>query len=700
MTVLVYMCGADLESQSGMATSDLKEMINADLSERVNLIVYTGGARKWKNNVVSASANQIYRIEKGNLTRLVENDGNASMTSPGTLSRFIQYGKQNYPANRMVLIFWDHGGGSVSGYGYDERYGQGQTMTLAGIREALQAGGVQFDFIGFDTCLMATVENGLMLNEYADYMIASEESEPGVGWYYTNWLSKVSRNTSMSTVAIGKAIVDDFVEVCDRQCRGQATTLSVVDLAELSATVPKELREFSIETNGLIQNKEYKKVATARSRTQEFASHAKIDQIDLIHFAKNLGTEEAEDLAKALQGAIKYNRTGGGISNAYGLSIYFPYKKAGTVSKAVSTFKQIGMDDDYMRCIQEFASLEVSGQLGSGSTPEGYGSGFGGSTGGGLSGLMESLLGGSFGGSSSSGGYAGGSSSGGSSSAGGYAGSGIGGLFGGTGSSYDEIGGLYSSGGLESLLGGYLSGGSSGSGGSTGSLGGTGSILDLLMGRSMTAERTIEYIQENHFDPRGLEWKDGKISFTEDQWNNLTDIRKNLYYDDGKGFIDMGFDTDIRIVDQELIYEFDGTWLSIDRQPVAYYLIGYAEQEECYAEIGYVPAIVNGVRANLILVFDQDNPYGYIAGAQTVYLNGETDTQAKNMIGIGKGDEIQFVCDYLDYAGNYQNTYRLGDPIVLGDEVEIANTTVDAEKCRLTYMLTDIYQQKYWTPVC
>ena len=69
------------------------------------------------------------------------------------------------------------------------------------------------------------------------------------------------------------------------------------------------------------------------------------------------------------------------------------------------------------------------------------------------------------------------------------------------------------------------------------------------------------------------------------------------------------------------------------------------------------------------------------------------------MVGIGKGDEIQFVCDYYDYQGVYQNSYRLGSPITLGDEVEIGNTYVDAEKCRLTYCLTDIYQQQYWTPV-
>ena len=98
-------------------------------------------------------------------------------------------------------------------------------------------------------------------------------------------------------------------------------------------------------------------------------------------------------------------------------------------------------------------------------------------------------------------------------------------------------------------------------------------------------------------------------------------------------------------------------------------------------------------------MFDAENPYGYIAGAEPVYVNGETETQAKNLTGIGKGDKIQFVCDYYDYNGVYRDSYKLGDPIILGDSTEIGNTYVDAEKCRLMYCLTDIYQQQYWTPI-
>ena len=199
VTILVYLCGTDLESQNGMGTSDLKEMAQASFGKNVNLIVYTGGCRRWRNNVVSSSVNQIYQISDGKLYCLEKDLGNASMISPKTLTSFIRYGAEHFPANRMCLILWDHGGGSVSGYGYDEKYPSSGAMSLAGINTALKDAGQKFDFIGFDACLMATVENGLMLSQYADYMIASEETEPAK--------SESRSRTTSSRYAIGSAAV-------------------------------------------------------------------------------------------------------------------------------------------------------------------------------------------------------------------------------------------------------------------------------------------------------------------------------------------------------------------------------------------------------------------------------------------------------------------------------------------------------------
>ena len=363
-TIMVYICGTDLESKSGMATADLQEMANATISGNVNIICYTGGCKSWKNTTVSSKVNQIYQVKSGGIKLLEDNMGSDPMTKPETLTTFIKYCSENYPANRYDLIFWDHGGGSLSGYGYDEKNSSYGSMSLAGINTALKNAGVKFDFIGFDACLMATVENALMLADYGDYMIASEETEPGVGWYYTNWITKLSENPSLPTLQIGKNIVDDFVDVCAKKCSGQKATLSVVDLAECEAKIPEPLSKFSAGTAELIGTDEgYSKVSAARNNTKEFAQSSKIDQIDFVHFTKLLNTTESNELAEALSSCVKYNRTERTIQNANGLSIYFPYKKASKTSSMISTYDAIGMDKGYSECIKAFANSEQSGQM-------------------------------------------------------------------------------------------------------------------------------------------------------------------------------------------------------------------------------------------------------------------------------------------------------------------------------------------------
>ncbi|MBR6300497.1 MAG: peptidase C11, partial [Clostridia bacterium] len=198
-TLMIYMCGADLESRSAMGTKDLQEMLSAKFGDSVRVIVYTGGSTNWRNNLVSSKVNQIWQVKNGQMICLQENAGTGAMTNQATLTSFIQYCAKNFKANRYALILWDHGSGSVAGYGYDERNKNSGSMSLAGLDNAFRNGGVKFDFIGFDACLMATLENALMTSKYADYLIASEETEPGIGWYYTDWLTALGSNTSIST---------------------------------------------------------------------------------------------------------------------------------------------------------------------------------------------------------------------------------------------------------------------------------------------------------------------------------------------------------------------------------------------------------------------------------------------------------------------------------------------------------------------
>lgn len=635
VTVMVYLCGTDLESKSGMASADLQEMCNAALNGNVNVLVYTGGCKNWKNDFVSSSKNQIYKVENGGMRCLVKDDGSAPMTKPATLTGFIDYCTKNYPANRYQLIFWDHGGGSLSGYGYDENNKNSGSMTLSGINQALKNSKATFDFIGFDACLMATAENALMLTDYADYLIASEETEPGIGWYYTDWLTALANDPGMPTLNIGQAIVDGFVKHCDNQCRGQKATLSVIDLAELEATAPQKLKEFASATSEMIRNDGYQEVSDARSNSKEFSASNKIDQVDLIHLAYNMGNDEGKALAQALLSAVKYNRTSSNVSNAYGLSIYFPYQRTSKVDSAVATYEAIGIDSEYARCIQEFASIEVAGQAASGGSSNPLGSLLGGSSSGG--GFDISTV--------------------------------LGGLMNGT--SLFDVSGL--------------------TGGNIGFLG---------KGLNMDSE---DFLDSHRFDAEALEWTeyDGQILLVlpEDQWSLVHDLELNVFMDDGEGFIDLGLDNVFEFSDDgALLGDYDGTWLAIDNQPIAYYYESTDSDGTDYTVTGRVPVLINGTRANLILVFDNEHPYGYIAGARYDYVDGETETVAKGLTALTPGDTLDFLCDYYSYDGTYLDSYLFGDQMIYRDGMQISNVYLDADALQACYRFTDIYNQHYWTP--
>lgn len=641
VTMMVYLCGTDLESKSGMASSDLQEMATAKYGDNVNVIVYTGGCKQWQTSGISNSVNQIYRVKDGRLERLEADMGNKPMTDPNTLSEFIQYCAKNFPANRNILDFWDHGGGSVSGYGYDEKLRSGGSMDLAGVSKALKNGGVKFDFVGFDACLMATAETALMLNNYADYLVASEETEPGIGWYYTNWMTQLGSNTSMPTLEIGKNICDDFTSACAKRCPGQKTTLSVIDLAEFANTVPKELSAFADSVSAKMENKEYQEVSSARNNTREFATSSKIDQVDLVDLALNMNTAEGKQLAETLQKAVKYNRTSSNMTNAHGVSIFFPYKRTSYVDNACSTYSQIQMDQSYMKCIRQFASLETSGQIAAG------GSG--------------SPLGSLFGGAST-----------------------------GSSGSSEMIG---------SLLSGFLTSAMSG-GRSINGL--TQDNIEFMEETPLSEADTQEYLSLNYFNANNLYWNESNgqyvLSLTEDQWKLVNTLDKNVFYDDGTGYVDLGLDNVYDFDDNgNLVADTARDWLAINGQVVAYYHTDTIDTGDKYTISGYIPVLLNGDRAKLLVAFDQDNPKGYVIGAEMDYRNNETNTVAKSMTEINDGDTLDFVCDYYDYDGNYQDSYMIGEQMTVSGKLNISNVDVGDGAVKIMYRFTDMYNQEYWT---
>lgn len=642
VTLMVYLCGTDLESKSGMATNDLREMAQASLSSNVNVLVYTGGCKQWKTSGISNTVNQIYKLENGQLRLLVKDDGSAPMTAASTLSRFIDYCKKNYPANRNELILWDHGGGTVSGYGYDEKNVSSGSMTLPNVVKALKNADVSFDFIGFDACLMATLETALAVSPYADYLIASEETEPGIGWYYTNWLNDLSKNTSIPTTELGKRIVDDFVSVCEQKCPGQKATLSLIDLAELSQTAGSSLTKFSDSTANLIAGSGYQTVSEARGDTKEFGSSNKLDQIDLVHLALNLDTAESKALAETLLSAVKYNKVSSGITNAYGISAYFPYRTTGKVNSAVQQLDAIGFDDSYTDCLKKFATLEVTGQATSSSNGTPFGS------------LFGSLLG---------------------------------------------EGTSASSGGVAEMVGSLLGGGTGASGLDLASLLGGAGIFD----RSIPEETLVSVATESALPDEALVWTAKKdiqvLKLSEENWKKVTSVLLNVFLDDGKGYIDLGLDNILYWTEEgELAGVYDNMWIALNNQPVAYYFTDETADGDTSVITGRIPVLLNGDRAELIITFTNNEPA--VTGVRFFYANGETDTVAKEIAQLEEGDVIQPICDRYTYEGEYEDTYKLGDEIVYDGTLTVSDVTLNpADGTPIaSYMITDVFCVEHWMP--
>ncbi len=735
VTLMVYMIGTDLESRSGMGTSDLNEMLYADLdSSRVNVLVETGGCRRWHNSVVTAGKIQRWSVSDKGLGILTEKEA-SPMTYEDELGDFIRYCADIAPANRYMLILWDHGGGSVSGYGYDETF-PNETMDIGEIAKALDEGGVKFDFIGFDACLMATLENAIAVEPYADYLIASEESEPGTGWYYTNWLKMLNENSSTNTLNLGRQICDDFTSESAKSARFSATTLSVTDLAELSQTVKRQLGPFGKDITKMLKGKNYQAVADARCSSREFSPSGHLDQVDVADFCERLGTEAAKKLSEAVQSAVKYNRVAN-MTNAYGLSIYFPNASLRSVNSMISLCDEVGIDGSWGDGIRAYAALSSSGQL---VADHGY------SYGSGSGSLLETLLGGESSASQSQ------SSSGGLLEA----------LFGsgtsqyGSGSSWEDYEGYYdssydsydsmseqdilnmlmdayssadasqnqswgsgngyygsSSGSLiDALLGGYASTDGTYYGGNSyssvfGDGYGSGSYSEqqlsdtdlltlaaqMLSGREIVGSETLKLTE-----------KDGQqvLAMDEDKWSQVTAADLNVFVDDGEGYLDLGLDNVLEYTeDGDLIDAWDGTWLTLNGQPVALYPVSDedVDGDGLYITTKYIPALLNGERVNLIVEFNEETGEDSVLGAQEIT---ETGVLGKGYIDMKPGDLIQPVCDYFTYEGSFESTYKLGDVLEVPEDggLTIANMKITGGKRMLyTARLTDIYQAHYWLPM-
>ena len=364
-TIMVYMIGSDLESTQGSATFDIDEMLSADFDEEaVNVVLYTGGTKRWYTSEISEDENAIFEISHGELVKKKSFDKEI-MTKEDPLIDFVNYVYDNYETDLYDLILWDHGGGPIYGYGQDENSIANKAMSLETLSDALSKTKLgketKFDFIGFDACLMGSIEVAYALKDNANYLIASEELEPGAGWNYM-FLENIKEETT--TKEVGQNIIDEYFDYYETYNYKGNLTLSLIDLQEVEGLITEVDSLFS-KTDGDINVNTFSKYARKLTRKTVFGNTGRstsaydlVDLKDLTNSISDEYPEETEAVATTLDQVIVYTKDN--MTNTNGLSIYFPTNNKKNIDTILARYNDVKISKEYYNFLKNYSSY-ISG---------------------------------------------------------------------------------------------------------------------------------------------------------------------------------------------------------------------------------------------------------------------------------------------------------------------------------------------------
>ena len=394
-TVMIYMCGSDLESgydgnstdvnNYGLASLDISEILSVSgQPEDVNIIIETGGARAWKNRNISSSKLGRFHVENQKLVK-DEELSYESMGKASTFQSFLEWGLSKYPAEKTGVVLWNHGG-AMWGVCYDEKKND-DSLTNSEVNTALKNAfkntgrKEKLEWIGYDACLMQVQDIAYKNSEYFNYMIGAQESEAGEGWEYNSWIDDVYAGKDTKTIL--KAVCDGFIASYDRTYGAQGyandQTLSYLDLSKVNSykTAFENLAKKISLTVGATQKSTFQKMmknvkeygtayyedvtdggystnpyddAYYGNYGVQYEDGYYVDYgynyfgtFDVYDFLTKLGNKystlssEITSVRNELNQLVVYNKIGGQAGQSHGLCLYFPLHQACQKAKAYTS---------------------------------------------------------------------------------------------------------------------------------------------------------------------------------------------------------------------------------------------------------------------------------------------------------------------------------------------------------------------------
>jgi hypothetical protein len=354
-TIMVFLNGDNNLDSAG--DNDVQEMEKIGSSDQVDILVL--------QDHQSGGAERIYVKKNGKSEKT--NVGETDMGDWHRALQFFKWGIDNHPAKHYFMAIWNHGAGwklrlkdnEFKGVSYDD--GSGHHITTPQLGELADGLynylGRKVDIFGFDACLMQMIEVSYEMKKAVHYTVGSEETEPGDGWPYDDFLGPLVANPDMSPKDLAILEAKKYNASYNGGSQGHETvTHSAVDVNAYTNFLPI-LDNFA---NALIENgSAISSIKSAISSSQDFYYHDYKDLYDFARLVKsNVNDSNIQNKADAVMTALKGSNnpvilyggnTSGSMKNAEGLSIWIPdkstYESKKTEYKALKFTKDSKWDE-------------------------------------------------------------------------------------------------------------------------------------------------------------------------------------------------------------------------------------------------------------------------------------------------------------------------------------------------------------------
>ncbi len=361
------------------ALQNINDMQKNMVGDRINNLVYWHRPR--------SNQRLKYKIKSNGV---IEEEVLEIKTAPNMEQEVVdamQWAVSNNPAKYYMLNLWNHGTGVIDqqAWGskinhqlryfnenswlevpgldlYDDRGILYSDSTKSFMTNQQLAGACKqikdtvlkkkIDIIGMDACLMAMLEVAYQIKDYGNYLVSSQNLEPGRGWNYGAFLKNISSTPELfPPLKIAQNIVDTYAQYYSG--RYSFYTLSVIDLSGID-TIKKNLdsvistisscykaeiqdiyiwvkqaattaikfdaSEFidlhSLYTNLIKQVRTY----VANKKKSGTIQRISLDQIKILAELQGF----LENGQQLIINTVKANKVGGQFTGAQGISIYFP----------------------------------------------------------------------------------------------------------------------------------------------------------------------------------------------------------------------------------------------------------------------------------------------------------------------------------------------------------------------------------------